>query len=235
MKKAPLDCMTWKQAAAPMVVSAVASATVMSMRAGGRRGAAEFLDDGGGHGILAMKLSTMGAKVPVGAPMTRSATPPKLRMVAMSRVFPPPPRARARGGARRPRLAAAGRRPGGLYSFAGRSARAGRPGPGGRRSALARGVVAASATAVRPRPRTRLRCWRGVGFGAVPLSALLVMGLAPRPPGLRPVSRAQRPACPLAPRPPGVRRRPGYGPPQPVDVWACAGAARAGLARAGHA
>ena len=33
MKKAPLDCMTWKQAAAPMVVSAVASATVMSMRA----------------------------------------------------------------------------------------------------------------------------------------------------------------------------------------------------------
>ena len=33
MKSVPLDCMTWKQAATPMVVSAVASATVMSMRA----------------------------------------------------------------------------------------------------------------------------------------------------------------------------------------------------------
>ena len=37
MKSVPLDCMTWKQAAAPMVVNAVASTTVMSMRAGDRR------------------------------------------------------------------------------------------------------------------------------------------------------------------------------------------------------
>lgn len=47
VKSVPLDCMTWKQAAAPIVVSTVTSTTVMSMRAGGRRGAAEFLDDGG--------------------------------------------------------------------------------------------------------------------------------------------------------------------------------------------
>ena len=107
VKKAPLDCMTWKQAAAPMVVSAVANTTVMSMRAGGRRGAAEFLDDGGGHGILAMKLSTMGAKVPVGAPMTRSATPPKLRMVAMSRVFTQPKRSRSSSCALSTRMVAA--------------------------------------------------------------------------------------------------------------------------------